>query len=275
MVRFPNSLYLNFVGSFLLVMILVSSTTFEIMEDQSQDALLQATRDDIYQMIGLLAVQFTPEEITRMAALKPGDEDSDFFKATRQKMWDMRAHAPDIMNIYTMKVTDGKVTFLIDDLKSGDLPKEAAKIGDLYEEPPKELFEGLKAQTVNEDIYTDEWGSFLSGYAPLRDENGEVVALLAADMLATTIKAKQTYIDDIIYYIILTSFILSALVISYFAHDIIRDLKKIDKGMACHMSGRKCQDLALRRKDELGQLAESIDEAARNLKPLLRRRGGM
>lgn len=40
---------------------------------------------------------------------------------------------------------------------------------------------------ANTEPYTDQWGSVMTGYAPIRTQSGTTVALLAADVWATNI----------------------------------------------------------------------------------------
>jgi hypothetical protein len=46
------------------------------------------------------------------------------------------------------------------------------------------LLAALSAPRNSPDIYTSKWGSFLSGYAPIRDSNGTVVGILGVDETA-------------------------------------------------------------------------------------------
>ncbi len=35
---------------------------------------------------------------------------------------------------------------------------------------------------ANSDLYTDKWGTFLTGYAPIRDADGKMAAVMAVDI---------------------------------------------------------------------------------------------
>lgn len=45
----------------------------------------------------------------------------------------------------------------------------------------------IRGPQYSDDIYTSKWGSFLSGYAPVRDSNGTVVAVLGVDEPSDTV----------------------------------------------------------------------------------------
>ncbi len=54
----------------------------------------------------------------------------------------------------------------------------------VYEEAPPEAIEAFNGPTTNKNFYEDKWGKFISGYAPLKDQNENVIAVLAVDMKA-------------------------------------------------------------------------------------------
>ncbi|HIK54738.1 MAG TPA: HAMP domain-containing protein [Synechococcales cyanobacterium M55_K2018_004] len=51
-------------------------------------------------------------------------------------------------------------------------------------------------KTTDRDLYTDEWGSWISTYTPLRDKTGKVVAVLGADIEADYVIQVQHEIRD-------------------------------------------------------------------------------
>lgn len=54
--------------------------------------------------------------------------------------------------------------------------------GQAYLTAPKESFNAYNGPTTNKNFYTDEWGKTISGYAPIKDQNGKVISILAVDM---------------------------------------------------------------------------------------------
>lgn len=53
--------------------------------------------------------------------------------------------------------------------------------GQPYPTPNDEIFNGFKGPTATRNYYTDSWGSYLTGYAPIKNSNGNTVAVLAVD----------------------------------------------------------------------------------------------
>ncbi|HVW66630.1 MAG TPA: hypothetical protein VHA78_02770 [Candidatus Peribacteraceae bacterium] len=55
--------------------------------------------------------------------------------------------------------------------------------GQPYPDPPKETFIAYNNPTYS-DFYQDSWGKVVSGYAPIKNQNGNTIAVVAADMKA-------------------------------------------------------------------------------------------
>lgn len=53
-----------------------------------------------------------------------------------------------------------------------------------------------RGETVERDLYTDRWGSWISVYIPLRDDRGNIVAMLGADIEASHVAEVQQEIRD-------------------------------------------------------------------------------
>lgn len=56
--------------------------------------------------------------------------------------------------------------------------------GQEYPEPPEEAFLAFDGPLTSRDLYEDAWGQVLTGYEPILDENGNAIAVLAADIRA-------------------------------------------------------------------------------------------
>jgi diguanylate cyclase (GGDEF)-like protein len=90
---------------------------------------------------------------------------------------------PDIAFIYIMRRLENKVFFVIDsDMQEPALPGEA------YDYDIPALMEGFLRPSVDASITEDEWGFFLSGYAPL--QGGEDDYLVGIDMRADEVQGK-------------------------------------------------------------------------------------
>lgn len=113
--------------------------------------------------------------------LRPGDEGSPAYQQIARTIYTARANHTHIINAYIITVRNGSLVFLVDDLSGMD--PDFARIGESYETTDLTIItRAFSSPAVSDTIYTDKWGSFLSGYAPVRGRNGTAVAVLGVDM---------------------------------------------------------------------------------------------
>ncbi len=259
-----NSLQTKLVLSFVLLIVVITGGTFLFTYGQTKTALLDSTKDDMSQIIGMVSSQFTPQDIATLSQLKPGQENSPEYLALRDKMIHMRSLSSNIGNIYVMRLESQKISFIVDD--TNDNP---AKIGQVYEEPEAGLFGAVNGVVVSEKLYTDEWGTFLSGYAPLKDAAGKTAFIVGADMAAAKVIERQNFIGNTIYVIMGLAILIAAIMIGAFSVTIIKDIKKLNKTADEISKGNTDVNVNVVRKDEIGELAESFGRMVTSLKIMM------
>lgn len=133
-----------------------------------------------------------------IATLVDGDAHGHFTARSQEKSPEYkRAIAPlrsvlasrkDISFIYTCVLRGKKVYFVLDPTKQGDANKDGvddkSHIFQTYPNVSPAMLRALKTGTPQADEvpYKDGWGSFVSGYAPVRNRHGAYVAILGVDM---------------------------------------------------------------------------------------------
>jgi adenylate cyclase len=264
MKKILNSLQTKLIVSFVLLIVVVAGGTFGFTYVQTKKALLDITRDDMLQIIGIASTQFSTQEINQVLQLKEGQENTPEYLAIRQKLLDMRAFSPNIVNFYLMKIEGDKVIFFVDDVAD-----DPAKIGQVYEEPEPRLFEAVNGVTVSDDVYTDEWGTFLSGYAPIKGADGKTAIVIGADMMATQVIERQNFIGNTIYFIMGLAILVAAVIIGVFSLTIIRDIKKLNLAAEKISMGDTNVIVNVKRKDEIGELADSFGRMVASLKIMM------
>jgi HAMP domain-containing protein len=260
MAKIIYSLQTKLIASFIVLILFVSAATFLYTYNETKVAMLASTRDDMVNTIGMISMQFTHEEAQTIANLQAGQEETEEYSAIINKMQSMRILSPNIVNIFVMQIQGDQVIFLADDAED-----DPAAIGDLYDEPEAKLFEAVSAVTASETIYTDEFGTFLSGYAPLVTSSGETL-IIGADMDASTVMERQNFIGNTIYLIIGASIAVAAVIVGLFSITIIRDIKKLNKTAEDISQGNMNVTVNVNRKDEIGDLAESFSRMVASLK---------
>jgi len=89
--------------------------------------------------------------------------------------------------MYTLRLVPGTKGSLVYVVDPDEDPKEHAHVGDVFPYPGEKIF-GDRAY-VEEEIFTDQTGSWLSGYAPIKNSTGEVAAMVEVDIAADRVRA--------------------------------------------------------------------------------------
>jgi sensor histidine kinase regulating citrate/malate metabolism len=142
----------------------------------------QMLQDELRVTAGQIAAMVNGDGLL---SLKSGDEGSPLYLSFAKTIYAARSNNTDISNAYIMRVDNGNITYVIDDFYlTHGLESSVARIGDPITEDQAVLMAALTGPQSSPDIYTSKWGSFLSGYAPVRDSNGTVVGILGVDETA-------------------------------------------------------------------------------------------
>ena len=149
---------------------------------QAVDA--QMRQEVLHKVVGL-ARTIQPERAATLS-FTPDDTDRPEFRRLRAQMAAYTQWIADIQWSYTMVLReDGTIVFGPESLPGGH-PRGFTVPGTPYEQPPAELaghFASASPAIVGP--YTDERGTFVSGFAPVRDpRTGKVLMMVGVDVLA-------------------------------------------------------------------------------------------
>ncbi len=160
---------------------------------------------------------------------------------------------PDLFYVYTVKPDGhGGWKFIADTSDDPSLIESPVEdLSQILAENP----DGFDEPAVEKEYYTDEWGTWLTGYAPIRDSSGKNVAYLAFDIAQSTITEKVNRLLLISGLIFLATLPITILLGWLISRAIIRPITKVS---------RLAQSLA---ENDLPALADVCDRmAAGNLR---------
>lgn len=201
--------------------------------------------------------------------IKKGDEGTDHYKEMLEQLQVFLA-GDDIKYIYTMRMDDNKLEFVVDaDTKDG------AAIGEEYE-IYDEIADAFKGNvTVDREMTSDEWGDFYSAFAPVYNSSKQIVGIVGVDCSASAIRTQQ---NTFIRQFILIGFagLIVAIVLSLI---ISRVLSRSVSTIAGKMSelamkeGDLTQKIHVKSKDEVGDIAKSLNVFLENLREIVQNIG--
>jgi len=269
--RLLQSLTVKLIFAFILMLGLITGLIFFYTYQSSKQALFGTLQESLKDIAAASASQINGDVVE---SFKPGDESSPQFTAMRDQLLAMRKNNSDIHYSYIMKPSGNDVAFVVDDTYGKE--EGAAAIGEIYkdtEDPTrqsqdnKEILSGLKGPAAGSALYTDQWGDFLSGYAPVVDSQGKTVAVFGLDMDASEVTTKEDFIGHQIYLVLAIIFVFATLIVAYFAWTISRDIRMLNAALIA-IAERKGQTkfpTDVKRKDEIGQLADTIRDMESNI----------
>ena len=227
--RYATKLFL----SHLLAVFLVSGSVGTFFYVRAMDNLMRSLQSRLQNSAALLSQTLEAGELAGIRT--PQDMPSAAYQSVLDKVRRVRRTNPDIAFLYVMRrEDDGRVSFVVD----SDETDAQAKPGTAYDDVVPEMREGFHQPVVDKELYQDEWGVFLSGYAPVR--NGEGRYLVGIDMRADEVRNNLRELRLTGLASLFASILLALLFALYLSRGLARRIGVL---------AARCRDLALGRPD--------------------------
>ena len=176
-------------------------------------ALLDEVRSKLSSIAANTATHIDVNQYNRIRDIN--SETSADYLAIHEMLSKVIKADPSIQNAYTMRPTKSanKWIFIVDGTDKAD---EVAHVGEEYDSSDCPMMkEALSTPTADLEVSSDRWGTWLSGYAPIKGENGKVEGIVGIDMSVNQlakelISLKIAAIQNILLSLLLT-FIVSSL----------------------------------------------------------------
>ena len=164
----------------ILLAVLISGWLFTGFVGRNSD---QRIRKDILNQTAFATAALNPEHVKRLTGTLADLKHPEYIRL-RQQLMDMKRANPQLRWLYVMFLRGGEIPFAVDSIQEGEFGHTNPGVN--YKRPPKELFNVFKTgQSITVGPYTDEYGSFISGFAVVRDPvTGRIIAVLGIDVNA-------------------------------------------------------------------------------------------
>lgn len=240
--------------SHFLAIILVSGSIGTYFYHGAIEALRESLQARLKYSAALLQGAFEPDLLDTLRV--PADRDSTVYRQYLLKLRELQASNPDIAFLYIMRLEPQQAVHFVLDSD----PDKPAQPGQIYETVNRDLLSGFQRPSVDAEITTDAWGSFLSGYAPVLGAEGRY--LIGIDMRADEVREKLRTLQVTG----VSSLLISLLLAFVFSH-------WLSKGMRLRIERlhRRCVEASLSarlepvRGDELDQLGATLDQMLEQL----------
>jgi diguanylate cyclase (GGDEF)-like protein len=196
----------------------------------------------------------------RLAAIK-GREDTvlSVYRETLELLRSIKKTNPDIAFLYLMRREGERIVFVID----SDETSAQALPGREYKHNIPALWEGFQRAAVDDTINRDEWGTFMSGYAPIKNGNGAY--LVGLDMRADEVYRKFQQLQVSGLFSLLASIILAYFFSRWLSRHFNRPITQLVASCSAIAEGKSAETLELRTGDELDHLIGAFNTMTRHL----------
>ncbi len=156
--------------------------------------LRHEVRASLSHLVSIAASQMDPALVSSITRPEQTG-DSDYRRAS-EPLLKLRRLVPEIYYAYVFITTPEGLRFTIDStyyIQNQGASASAVSVGDLYVDPSPDALEAARtgAITISSRPYTDDFGSFMSGFAPIRDSKGGLVGFVGIDFSLAQLQRKQ------------------------------------------------------------------------------------
>jgi methyl-accepting chemotaxis protein len=123
--------------------------------------------------------------------------------------------------------------------------------------------------TVSEESLTDEYGTYITACAPIKNSAGKVIAISGVDIDTSMFEKIRSDLIKIIISTIIILSIIAVIMIFVFSNKVSKNIKKIQFALEKMRYGDFSYNLELKTKDELEVIAFSINKVKDSLKNLI------
>ena len=266
-VSIKAKMLVGFILIALLSSIAVGGITFKVISDYEINQVKEKLK-----MLAQLGADSIDAELH--SSLRPGDEEKEEYTALLAKLREFKETSGLTFLCTYVPYNEDRVQFVMDT----DETEGQGKIGDYFpsedtgEKVDNELLESFKGEvTVNAEPREDEYGVFLSGYAPLKNADGEVVAVVGGDLSIDAVEKMQQKLLLFIGAGILVSVVVSIAAALYLSNRISRPVGLMVDGLedVVRNSGDLTQKINIQTGDEIELLAEKTNELLANIRQII------
>lgn len=227
-------------ASFAVLIIFVSVLLSLAFYLEYQHQLRQNVRERLHDIVAITALQVDASAHNTLR--KAEQEGNATYLRLQRDLQRIRDATTGIRYVYTMVPgANHEIMFVLD---AETNPDEIAHLGELYDDASPLLsknFSTLNQPLVENDFYTDKWGTWLTGYAPFYTQDGKRAGIVGIDIKATNIITREHHLIltslPLIFIAILMSLALSWLIGRWLADETTKALK------ALHLSEEKIRNI--------------------------------
>ncbi|MEW5733820.1 MAG: response regulator [Thermodesulfobacteriota bacterium] len=245
-------------GAFALLAILVSAVLTFSLYLVIKKELRQEIRARLHDSAAVAAMLVDGDRHARLT--EPSQENSPDYLAIKRTLQKVLKESTDIRFVYTMrKNAEGEIIFVVD---AETDPKEIAHLGRVYGKAGPALqknYDSMTGPVVESGFYTDEWGTFLTGYAPIYDSAGRKDGVLGMDISIEKVQSREhqfLYAGLLVFFCAVVLAVAAGLLLGHSLAGPIETLRRAAEAVA---EGDYSHRVPVTTRDEIGVLAAAFN----------------
>lgn len=269
---------LSFFGSFrtrvtlalLAVVIFILVLNNFIIYKSTVDSQIDQLRENLMMVAQTAALTIDGDKLAEVP-LNMGGVDSEAYKTVAASLRKIKAANPPIKYIYTMTKTQNKWVwkFIVDPepVSRGQGDRQLTSYpGDVYNARRcPAIIRALNEPSADSSFTLDEWGVFLSAYAPVRDSSGSVVAVLGVDALAQQVYDLKKRVYQRTAGVLLVAVFLSVILGLLISRRITRPVRKLVEATRRIAAQELDYKVKIKGSDEMAELARAFNSMGHGL----------
>ena len=226
---------------------------------------LEGKRSQLKAIAETVAELIDVDKLTQIPLNKEG-MNSQAYYSVDDLLKRVRAANPQIKYVYILKKVNGsnEWRFIVD--AETEVVSEHSKPGDSYDAGRfPEMLKGYDEPSADRKVETDEFGSTLSGYAPIRNALGQPVAEVGIDIDAADIEVLYHQGLREALWILLAGIVLAVVLGLLISRRVIGPINQLIAGTRYIADGNLHHRVHISGEDEISELANSFNKMAISL----------
>ncbi len=252
----------------ILAMLFSGALSNFLIYDYSLKEQFEHLRNNLMTLAKISSLTIDAELIQKIPLNKNGTQTPQY-KTIIDELSRIRDTIPKISYIYILVKTEREGIFkFVADVKSSAYrtSKETAYPGEEYDASRfPDLLIAFNSPSADRKLSGDEWGVFLSGYAPIRDKAGKAVAILGVDISAKDVYNLQKEIRNRAILILILGIIISIILGIFISGRIANPVKELMKGAEHIAKGDLKYKVKIKGDDEIAELGGIFNKMAFDL----------
>ena len=211
-----------------------------------------------------LAHEIRPEAVR--ALVNPADKEKPEYRELVGLFRRVGADEPQFVSIYLLRPTAREhfLAFVTDYTAPGRAAP--AEVGEEYDaRQTARLMEGFNGPTVEDSFTNDKWGEVLSGYAPVRDLDGNAIAVVGVDVSSEDVSKLKSEVRWLTFGVFGFAAMCIATLAWFVGRNVRKPLGRITDATTEIAAGRLETRVHIERDDEFGILGKHLDQMAAGL----------